>query len=151
MHGADIRAARRSDLSALLPMMRAYCDFYAADPHDDDLLALSRALLADPDCEGLQLVAMGADGRALGFATIVWGWSTLLAGRIGTMNDLFVVPDARGRGLAEALIEECRRRCRERGARQLGWQTAMDNHRAQAVYDRVGGVRAQWLDYSLDP
>ena len=67
------------------------------------------------------------------------------------MNDLFVVPDARGSGLAEALIEGCRRRCRDRGARQLGWQTAMDNHRAQAVYERVGGVREQWLDYSLDP
>lgn len=151
MHGVDIRVARAPDLPALLPMMRAYCDFYDADPHDDDLLALARALLADPDREGLQLVAIGAGGRALGFATIFWSWSTLLAGRIGTMNDLFVAPDARGTGLADALIEDCRRRCRERGARQLEWQTAIDNHRAQAVYDRVGGVRAQWLDYSLDP
>jgi RimJ/RimL family protein N-acetyltransferase len=33
---------------------------------------------------------------------------------------------------------------------RLEWQTALDNHRAQAVYDRVGGKREQWYDYSLD-
>jgi hypothetical protein len=32
---------------------------------------------------------------------------------------------------------------------QLAWQTALDNHRAQAVYERVGGQRSQWLDYDL--
>ncbi len=32
----------------------------------------------------------------------------------------------------------------------LGWQTAKDNLRAQAVYDRVGGTREEWLDYSID-
>ena len=35
-------------------------------------------------------------------------------------------------------------------ARRLGWQTAKDNHRAQAVYERVGGRREEWLDYSLE-
>jgi ribosomal protein S18 acetylase RimI-like enzyme len=66
------------------------------------------------------------------------------------MNDLFVAPAARGSGAAEALILACRDRCRERGARQLSWQTAKDNLRAQAVYERVGGVREEWLDYSLE-
>jgi len=36
-----------------------------------------------------------------------------------------------------------------RGAALLAWQTAPDNHRAQAVYERVGGRRSQWLDYDL--
>ena len=66
------------------------------------------------------------------------------------MNDLFVAPEARGTGLADALIAECAERCRERDATSLVWQTAEDNHRAQAVYERVGGERdARWLDYSL--
>ena len=30
------------------------------------------------------------------------------------------------------------------------WQTARDNQRAQAVYERVGARRSEWLDYSLD-
>ena len=66
------------------------------------------------------------------------------------MNDLFVAAGARGGGLADALIAECVERCRARGATSLGWQTAKDNHRAQAVYERVGGKREEWLDYSID-
>jgi ribosomal protein S18 acetylase RimI-like enzyme len=66
------------------------------------------------------------------------------------MNDLFVAPEGRGSGAAEALIDRCRAACRERGAAKLTWKTAKDNARAQAVYDRVGGKREEWLDYSLD-
>jgi ribosomal protein S18 acetylase RimI-like enzyme len=65
------------------------------------------------------------------------------------MNDLFVDPAGRGGGYAEALIAACVDHARERGAASLEWQTAKDNHRAQAVYDRIGGTRSEWLDYSL--
>ena len=66
------------------------------------------------------------------------------------MNDLFVTPDARGSGWADALIAACVERCRARGVRELAWQTAYTNLRAQAVYDRVGATRDdRWLDYSL--
>ena len=139
------------DLPDLLPLMRGYCDFYRSNPSDDALLAMSRALIADPEHEGLQLIARDdLDGaRAAGFATIFWTWSTNSAARIGTMNDLFVSPEARGGGTADALIEACVERCRKRGAIRLEWQTALDNHRAQAVYERVGGTREQWYDYWL--
>ena len=66
------------------------------------------------------------------------------------MNDLFVAPEARGGGVAEALIEACRAAARARGATRITWQTALDNERAQAVYDRVGGRRSRWLDYDLE-
>jgi GNAT superfamily N-acetyltransferase len=145
-----IATVTEDDLADLLPLMRGYCDFYEAGPSDEDLLALSRALIADPDKEGLQLLARDDDGTPLGFATIFWSWSTTRASRIGVMNDLFVAPEGRGTGLADQLIAECLQRCRERGARTLTWQTALDNERAQAVYDRVGGHRSQWLDYELD-
>jgi GNAT superfamily N-acetyltransferase len=137
------------DLDDLLPLMRGYCDFYRVSPADADLLALARTLIADPEHEGTQLLARDGAGRALGFATIYWTWSTLSAARQGVMNDLFVAAEARGDGVAEALIRECVERCRARGAAQLAWQTALDNHRAQAVYDRVGGKRERWLDYWL--
>jgi GNAT superfamily N-acetyltransferase len=138
------------DLDDLLPLMRGYCDFYEVDPSDEELTALSRALIDDPECEGLQLIARNPqDGTAVGFATIYWSWSTSDAARIGVMNDLFVAEAARGGGIAEALIEACRTECTRRGVRRLGWQTAPDNLRAQAVYDRVGGRREQWVDYWL--
>jgi GNAT superfamily N-acetyltransferase len=144
-----IATVTEADLPELLPLMRGYCEFYEVAPSDEALLALARALLADPDREGVQLIAHDDGGRPIGFATIFWTWSTLSAARIGVMNDLFVTAEARGTGTAESLIEACRERCRARGAVSLGWQTAKDNLRAQAVYDRVGGVRAEWLDYSL--
>jgi len=140
------------DLADLLPLMRAYCDFYAVTPPDDALLALSRALIADPDREGVQLIARDADGAAIGFATVFWSWSTTQAARIGVMNDLFVAERARGAGggrAGEALIAACAERCRAHGAVSLTWQTALDNARAQALYDRVGARRSRWLDYDL--
>jgi len=139
-----------ADLGDVLPLARAYCDFYDVAPTDEDLLALSRALIADPEGEGVQFLARDDSGAAVGFATVFWLWSTLSASRIGLMNDLFVAPDARGGGAAEALIERCREACRERGAARLTWQTAKDNLRARALYDRVGGTREEWLDYWLD-
>jgi GNAT superfamily N-acetyltransferase len=145
----QITVVTGDDLADLLPLVRAYCDFYEVAPSDEALLALSRALIADPSGEGLQFLARDGEGRALGFATLYWTWSTLSAARIGTMEDLYVHPDARGTGLAERLIEACRVRCRERGAVSLGWQTAKDNHRAQKVYERVGASREEWVDYSL--
>jgi GNAT superfamily N-acetyltransferase len=144
------------DLPELLVLMRGYCEFYEqsagiAQPSDPALLALSNALLDDPEHEGVQLMAWSvADGTPLGFATIFWSWSTLGAGRIAVMNDLYVDPVGRGTGLADALILTCRDEARAHGALRLTWSTALDNHRAQAVYERVGGQRSEWLDYELE-
>ena len=150
MVGLVIATVSEADLDELLPLMRAYCDFYEVAPSDEALLAMSRRLISDPELEGVQLIARDDGGAAVGFATIFWTWQTLSASRLGVMNDLFVAESARGGGHADALIEECAERCRERGATDLAWQTARTNGRAQAVYDRVGATRDdRWLDYSL--
>ena len=127
----SIARVGRGDIDPLLPLIRAYCDFYAVSPSDEDLVAMSTALIDDPDREGVQLIGRDGVGRAVGFATVFWSWSTADAARIGVMNDLFVSDAARGHGLAEGLIEACRAEA------------------AQAVYDRVGGTREQWVDYWL--
>jgi GNAT superfamily N-acetyltransferase len=145
----SISVVTNADIEELLPLMRAYCDFYEAAPDDDELRGLSRALLAAPEREGLQLMARDENGDPMGFASIFWTWSTTATGRIGIMNDLYVHPRARGSRVADALIQSCVERCVERGAVRLEWQTAPDNLRAQAVYDRVGGVREEWLSYAI--
>ncbi|HEY6781092.1 MAG TPA: GNAT family N-acetyltransferase [Thermoleophilaceae bacterium] len=149
MSAAHIETVGERDLPELLPLMRGYCDFYEVDPSDEALLALARALIADPEREGVQLLARDANGTAIGFATIFWSWATTRAARIGVMNDLFVTPAARGMRLGEALIAACADRCRAQGVTSLTWQTALDNVRAQALYDRIGARRSQWLDYDL--
>jgi GNAT superfamily N-acetyltransferase len=149
---SQIALVGEADLADLLTLMRAYCDFYAVAPSDDALLAMSRALISDPEREGVQLIARGDGGAAIGFATVFWTWSTTQAARIGVMNDLFVAPEARGAGggrVGEALIAACAERARQHGAVSLTWQTALDNERAQALYDRIGARRSQWLDYDL--
>jgi len=144
----SISAVTPEDLPDLLALMRSYCEFYSVAPGDDSLLSLSRALLAEPELEGIQLIARDGSRTPLGFATVFWSWDTTEASRIGIMNDLYVSPEVRGSGLAEQLIATCLERCRQRGASRLEWQTGPDNHRAQAVYDRVGGTREPWLVYA---
>jgi GNAT superfamily N-acetyltransferase len=137
-------------LADLLPLMEAYCAFYESDPGHDALERLARALLASPEHEGVQLLARDGDGAAVGFATLFWTWSTSRAARLAVMNDLFVAPAARGTGAAEALMRACGERARAHGAAAMEWATARDNHRAQAVYDRFGGVREDWLTYGFE-
>ena len=146
----DTSRVTTADLPELLPLVRAYCDFYEVNPADDALLAVSRALIDNPDREGVQLIARADNRDAIGFATVYWSWNTLIAARVGIMHDLFVVPSARGTGAADLLIGACAAECREHGAATLGWQTARDNTRARRVYERVGATREEWVDYWLN-
>ena len=138
-----------ADLPELMPMLRAYCDFYRVEPTDERLRALVSALIDNPS-DGLQLIARDSDGTPLGFATIYWTWQTLYAARVGVLNDLFVIPASRGSGAGRALIERCREVCRERGAEKLVWETALDNTTAQRLYDGIGAEKSTWLTYELD-
>jgi GNAT superfamily N-acetyltransferase len=144
-----IARVTESELPALLPLLRAYCDFYEVAPSDEALLSLSRALVADPEREGVQLLARDDAAQAAGFASVYWSWDTLVAARVGIMHDLFVTPARRGQGVGEALIDACRAECRRHGAVKLGWQTASDNVRAQRLYERIGATRDEWVDYWL--
>ena len=144
-----IATVGEDDLDDLRPLLRAYCDFYDVAPTDAALAGLSRALIADPDREGLQLVARDRD-RAVGFATIFWTWSTTRGSRIGVMNDLYVAPEDRGSGAADALIEACAEHCRgARRARPAVADGARQPPRAGGLRPRrraqldVAGVRAR--------
>src|SRR3954449_6348888 len=145
----QIRPAVESDIPALLPLMRGYCEFYEANPPDSGLDEMARALIASEDGQGMLLVA-DQDGEAIGFAAVGWKWSSLRGARIAVMEDLFVAPEARGQGAADALIQACADRAREHGAPVLSWQTATDNDRAQAVYERAGATGDAWLEYELE-
>jgi ribosomal protein S18 acetylase RimI-like enzyme len=147
---ASIALVTERDLADLLGLMRAYCDFYDVHPPDRALQDLAVVLIGDPEREGLQLIARRPGGEAVGFATLFWSWSTARAARLGVMNDLYVAPEARGQGLGQRLVEACLQRCSERGVAAMEWETALDNDRAQSVYDGLGAARERWLSYSLE-
>jgi GNAT superfamily N-acetyltransferase len=146
--GVEIRPAREDEIDELLPLMRAYCDFYKSSPADEGVIAMARTLISDPS-QGAVFIAR-EDGRAIGFATLDWKWSMLKGARIGYLEDLFVDPAARGRGTADALIQVCADRCRELGMPAMAWLTAPDNRRAQKVYDRAGAAAETYLEYDLE-
>src|SRR5881392_4312332 len=103
--GVEIRPARTEEIEEMLPLIRAYCDFYETAPDDEGLRRMFETLIIDPS-QGAVFIARD-DGKAVGFATLDWKWSSLKAAKIGYLEDLFVDPDARGRGIADALIETC--------------------------------------------
>ena len=139
-----------ADLGDLLVLMRAYCDFYEVAPSDEDLLALSQALIDNPIAEGVQFIGRADDGSAIGFATVFWSWATTSGGRQGIMHDLYVNEAARGTGIARSLIDTCVDTAREHGCVALIWQTALDNQRAQTLYDRTGAEKSTWHEYGIE-
>jgi GNAT superfamily N-acetyltransferase len=147
MSDNEIAEATDSDIPELLPLMRAYCDFYEVDPPDEGIEAMARALIGG---EGVVLAARRGDEPIVGFATVAVKWSMLRGARVALLDDLFVDPGSRGTGLADRLIEAAADWGRSRDAVALDWQTALDNERAQAVYERVGAKASRWLDYELE-
>ncbi len=145
----EIARVTPGDIDEVMPLLRGYCEFYEAAPSEASLRGLCEALVAAPDTAGIQLVARLADGTAVGLATLLWTYSTLIAGPIGLMNDLYVAPAARGSGIGATLIEACAGECVHHEAVALEWYTAPGNKRAQAVYDRTGAEREEWVSYSL--
>lgn len=146
----SVRPAIEADVPALLPLVRAYADFYESVPPDAGLERMCRALIADPDREGVLLAACDADERVVGFAAMSWKWSSLRGAKVGYLEDLFVDPAARGSGLADELIAACAERARARGAPALLWLTKPDNLRARAVYERVGARGDDFVEYELE-
>jgi GNAT superfamily N-acetyltransferase len=145
-----IRDAAEADLPALMPLLRGYCDFYDMHPDDDGLERVARGVIAAPEDEAFLLVATDEAEAAVGIAVCVWTWSSLHGGRIVYLNDLFVSESARGGGHADALIEAVAEVARRNGAGSVNWLTATDNHRAQAVYDRVGAEYETFREYELE-
>jgi len=132
------------DLQELLPLVRAYCDFYDSDPSDGDLELIVRSLLEDPERDGVQFLARDEHGAAVGFATLYWTWETNHGGRVGVMNDLFVEPARRGGGFGRArfipFVPSPGLPWTVPPAGPAAWQ--------MTLYELAGGLRAR-NDYAL--
>ncbi|MBS1883718.1 MAG: GNAT family N-acetyltransferase [Actinobacteria bacterium] len=148
--GIDVSAVREEEFEALLPLIAAYQRFYEVDDVDTDRnRAFFHRFLA-PSEVGELLAARDAGGRVRGYACLYWHFSSTRAVETVLMNDLFVVPEARGHGVGRALIEASAAVARRRGAPSVEWSTAPDNHTAQRLYDSLTDEKTTWLSYELD-
>jgi GNAT superfamily N-acetyltransferase len=143
-----IRQAHLDDASAVAPLFDAYRQFYGK-PSDLDL---ARRFVADRLANGESTIFLAADdaSKPVGFVQLYPSFSSVSAGRVYTLNDLFVVPEARGRSVARKLMNAAAQFARERGALRLSLSTGKTNHTAQSLYEAEGWVRdEQYFHYSL--
>lgn len=89
------------------------------------------------------------DGALVGFAHLRRLEDTFTAGPAWFLDDLYVVPEHRGAGIARALIEACDATAHAAGGGTLRWITASDNLTAQRLYDRVA-TRTTWVTYERE-
>jgi GNAT superfamily N-acetyltransferase len=148
--GVDVSAVREEEFETLLPLIAAYQRFYEVDDIDADRNRCFFRRFVAPSEDGCLLAARDEGAVILGYACLYWHFSSLQATETVLMNDLYVAPEARGRGVGRALIEAAAGVARERGAAWLEWATAPDNHTAQRLYDSLTSEKSTWLEYELD-
>lgn len=142
-----IEPVTQDNLADLLPLMRAYQTFYHVETICDERNAAFFSQFGPKSNLGCQFLYI-KDGQAVGFATVYFKFSSTVAAKTALMNDLFVMPQARGAGVGEALIEHGRDYARLNGAVRLEWTTALDNHIAQGLYDKLATHKSTWHMYT---
>ncbi|WIG55136.1 MAG: Acetyltransferase, GNAT family [Rhodanobacteraceae bacterium] len=136
----SISRATLDDLDAVAPLFDGYRVFYGRDSDP----ALARAFIEERLRRGESVIFIARDDanhEALGFTQLYPMFSSVSARRIWVLNDLFVAPTARQRGVARALMDRARGFAKETGALRLILETAEDNRAAQALYESLGYVR----------
>jgi len=133
-----IRAALPSDEAAWRELWKGYCDFYHAQLPDEVAHRTWHRIL-DPDSQIMCVVAE-IDGKVYGFANCVVHENTWETQAVCYLEDLYVRPGARGRGIGGALLEWLRNAMRAEGWARLYWVTRFDNAQARRLYDRFASA-----------
>ena len=144
---AQVRRAQLSDVDSVAPLFDAYRQFYRLDSD----LALCRDYLQARLVHDESVIFIAEQGDStVAFCQMYPTFSSLSAGRVWILYDLFVAPEARGLGLAQALMAQAESFARAGGASSLSLETARDNLAAQALYESRGYQRDNdYFSYSL--
>jgi GNAT superfamily N-acetyltransferase len=146
----EVKRIEESSLGEVEPLFEAYQRFYEVEEIDRDRNRRFLERFVGTDDEGWLFGAFG-DGEILGFTCLHRHKSSLRAADTILMYDLFVLPEARGKGVGRTLIEKALDVTRESGAACLEWSTAPDNETAQRLYDSFPGVnRSTWIVYEIE-
>ena len=141
-----IRPIRAEDRTAWDALYAGYARFYKVD-QTEAMRDRVWSWLMDPDHEVKGLIAE-QDGTPIGLTHYRPFFSPLRAAQSCFLDDLFVDPDARGSGAAQALIDGVVEVARTKGWLVVRWITADNNYRARGVYDRLA-ERTPWVTYDI--
>jgi len=151
-HQADLRlrTATVEDLPIILTFIRELAEYerlgHEAIATEDDL---RRALfpqpgdLPEPCRPGAEVVLAELDGEPVGFALFFHNFSTFLARRGLYLEDLFVRPEARGRGVGRILLEHLAGLAVERGCGRFEWSVLDWNAPAIRFYEALGAQKME--------
>lgn len=129
----NIRKAQPEDVDALAGLFDQYRIFYQqASDKEAAKQFLSERIR---NKESVIFLAF-LDGVLVGFTQLYPVFSSIGMMRAWVLNDLYVRPESRGSGAADALLKAAQGLGAETSSRWLVLQTASHNHRAQRVYER---------------
>jgi GNAT superfamily N-acetyltransferase len=133
-----ISAADELDVEELLPLVR---EFYAGErlPFDEDRLrAALAALWADPRHGRVWLARV--DGEPVGYGVLCFGFSLEHGGLDAFIDELYVRPGHRGRGIGTVLLQAMEAACRVAGVTRLHLEVDDGNEGGRRLYLRHGFV-----------
>jgi|SRR5579871_2648123 len=146
----EIRPLESGDAETFLGLIDALARYEHLDPPDPAARArLIKDGLGTPRRFEARLATL--DGRAVGYAIAFETYSTFLALPTYYLEDLFVLPEARGEGVGSALLRACAAEAVRRGCGRLEWQVLAWNDLAIGFYEHLGAqpLHADWRCYRL--
>ena len=143
-----IRSAQAEDREQWDLLWQGYLEFYRSSLEARVTDELWRRIL-DPQHEIRGLLAE-SDGGLLGLVHFFPHAHTWYEAPVCYLNDLFVLPTARGAGIGQHLIEAVAEEARQRGWAEVYWHTQADNTTARRLYDRVTGGTDGFVNYTID-
>lgn len=144
----NYRYATEQDVSLILYFIRSLAEY----EHMADEVVATEALLQEWIFEKRKAEVIFAleDGKETGFALFFHNFSTFL-GRAGIyLEDLFVLPEYRGKGYGKGLIQTLARIAVERGCGRLEWWCLDWNTPSIEFYRSLGAVPMdEWTVYRI--
>ncbi|BFM05025.1 GNAT family N-acetyltransferase [Halioxenophilus aromaticivorans] len=144
-----IESVSKKNLSEVLPLIRAYQEFYKVTNISDDKNFEFLSQFGEHSPSGCQFL-FRKDSDVVGFATVYFSHATTITSKVAVLNDLYTLPTHRRTGIARMLIERCREFAAESGAFRLQWVTAPANEQAQKLYDSLDTNKSTWHFYTYN-
>lgn len=146
------RMHANDDVTAAAQLFDQYRQFYEQTSD----VAAARMFLAMRLAAGQSVIFLAEDGaagaarRAVGFMQLYPLYSSIQLSPVWLLNDLYTLPAARGRGVGAALLDAAAHFGREHGAGYLFLETAINNSKAQRLYEKKGWRRdVEFFTYAL--
>ena len=149
----SIRSATSDDAAGLVRLIHALADYEKlADKCHAKEEALRKHLAPDalPKCEALVAVE-DTDGKIVGMALYFYNYSTFLTKWGIFLEDLFVMPEARGQGVGFALLKNLAKIAIDKGCERLDWNVLDWNELAINFYNQLGAKpMSEWTTMRLE-